>query len=54
MAFLEITNDLVVVRGLSKASRTPQTLHDMLPILGRHGRDRIDKRALRRALIRIG
>ena len=47
-------NDLVVVPGLSKASRTPQALHDVLPVLGRHGRNRLDERALRRAHVRVG
>ena len=47
-------NNLVLVPGLSKASRAPQALHDVLPVLGWHGRNRVDERALRRALVRVG
>ena len=54
MRFFPVINDLVMVPGLSKASRTPQAPHDVLPVLGRHGRNRVDERALRRAHIRVG
>ena len=54
MRSFAVMNDLVVVPGLSIASRTPQALHDVLPVLGRHGRNRFDERALRRAHVRVG
>ena len=54
MRFFPVLNDLVVVPGLSKASRTPKALHDVLPVLGRHGRNCVDERALGRAHVRVG
>ena len=54
MRFFPVINDLVMVPGLSKASRTPQAPHDVLPVLGRHGCNRVDERALGRALVLVG
>ena len=54
MRFFSVIKDLVVVPGLSRASRTPQALHDVLPVLGWHGRNSVDERAFRRAHIRVG
>ena len=54
MRHFSVLDDLVVVPGLSKASRAPQALHDVLPVLGRHGLNRGDERALGRAHVRVG
>ena len=54
MRFFSVLDDLVVVPALTKASRAPQALHDVLPVLGRHGRNRVDERAMRRAYVRVG